>query len=358
MLRQTLPAPAQPAFNPSNPRYPFITSLIALAMILTTGITTAEPPTPKQIFTATGISTADVTRLKNGEILSFPVTEPTFKTLANGLMMFVKSSPQRLAKLVRAGALFNNDPAMLAYGDPPANIGISAFDPFSFSAKYADEAINLLDVKAGQEFNLSQQELAALETLSNDPNLQADNAKINAVNQQYRAILFARYKAYLKQGLDGIAPYARENGTLSDASVDLKLFTLKNELLKLFDPELQRALLRYPKPLPSSTSSHFFWINRIVQSRPTAILYHQVIRVSDNAAVIIQNGYYAEHSFIASQLMIGAVPFEDGILIVHVLRSSTDHLAGFGQDLKRIIGRETLSKETLKQFGRLQAAFR
>jgi hypothetical protein len=316
----------------------------------------ATPPAPDKVLSAVGIGTDDVKRLMTGEILSYSTTEPTDKALSNGLIMFVKTAPNRLVNAIRRGALLAKDPNVLAYGEITLGAGIGAFKRFTYSDRQADEVENLLEVEAGSEFNLSLQEIASFQALAKSLDAKQTDAVAKAVAQQYRTILLKRVQAYQKAGLNGIAPYARGGGKVTDAGAELRIFTLQNKLLKLFAPVLQEALLRYPAKLPPATTSRFLWINRRVQSRPTAILNHRLIHTLDDTAIIVQNEYYAGHSFNVGQLVIGSVPYQNGTLVVYMHRTSTDQVAGIGQSLKHSIGREDLKKEMIKRFQRLKAS--
>lgn len=203
---------------------------------------------------------------------------------------------------------------------------------------------------------MSSQEIASFQALAKGLNAKTADAVAKVVTQQYRTILLQRVQAYQKSGLNGIEPYTRGGGKITDAGTELRLFTRQNKLLTLFDPVLQEALLRYPTRLPPATISSFFWLNRIVQDRPAAILNHRVIHTFDESAIIVQNEFYGSHSFNSGQLVIGSVPFQGGTLVFYTHRSSSDKVAGIGKSAKHAIGRESLKKEMIKRFQRLKSS--
>jgi hypothetical protein len=49
--------------------------------------------------------------------------------------------------------------------------------------------------------------------------------------------------------------------------------------------------------LPAGAEEKFFWLNREVQSRPTAILVHRVMLSMDTGEVILSRQFYAGHSY-------------------------------------------------------------
>jgi hypothetical protein len=314
------------------------------------------PPSPEKILSAVGLNLNDVNRLMAGEILSYSTSEPTDKALSNGVVMFVKAAPGRLVDAIMHGALLSKDPNVLAYGEIPSGAGVEAFKRFTYTARQADEAENLFNVEAGSEFNLSLQEIASFQALAKNSGAKRPDAVAKAVTEQYRTLLLQRLQAYQRAGLNGIAPYARGAGKITDAGTELRLFTRQNKLLTLFDPVLQEALLRYPTKLPPATTSSFFWLNRMVQNRPAAILNHRLIHTFDDTAIIVQNEFYGSHTFNAGQLVIGSVPFQDGTLVFYTHRSSSDKVAGIGKKAKHSIGRESLKKEMIKRFHLLKSS--
>ena len=73
-------------------------------------------------------------------------------------------------------------------------------------------------------------------------------------------------------------------------------------------------------------------------------------------ALYVERHVYVGHSYNASQILSGAVPYEDGVLVFSSNRVSTDQVAGLGGELKRGIGRRQLRSEIVKRFDRIRAA--
>lgn len=363
-FQRQLKKPAHTATRQQNAPDRTVRTVHALIVaLLTFTISVAAPPvcaapslSAEEVLAAVGIASTDVQPLLEGEILSYSVAEPTDKTLANGVVMYVKAAPGRVVGAIRRGALLARDPDMLAQGEVPKSAGPETFKRFSFSGRQADEVANLLKVQPGSEFNFSPQEITRFQAFIKGLDAKSADAIAKAVTQHYRTILLERMQSYQKAGLSGIAPYAREGGTVADAGTELRIFTDQDPLLKLFAPALRTALLRYPATLPSATRSHFLWLNRRVQGRPTAILNHRLIHTFDDAALIVQNEFYAGHSFNVGQLVIGMVRHRGGTLVLYTHRSSSDQVAGIGQSLKHTIGRKALQEEMTKRLQRLRAS--
>jgi hypothetical protein len=121
-------------------------------------------------------------------------------------------------------------------------------------------------------------------------------------------------------------------------------------------PRLAEALLRFPAEQSPTAISQFYWVKRQVQTRPDPILIHHLVDVTPHLALYVERHVYVGHSYNASQILSGAVPYEDGVLVFSSNRVSTDQVAGLGGELKRTIGRRQLRGEIVKRFDRIRAA--
>ena len=334
---------------------PWRVMMTALAAALLNASTAVADPAADELIAAIGIPPGDLSKLEKGEIVSFTVSEPTAKSLATGIALYVKAPPAKLVELVKRGGLLANDPDVSAHGELAAGAGPEAFKKFAYGTAQVDEAKDLLDAEAGADFNLSGQEIASFRALQAGLDQGNGKAVADAVARNYRSVLAARLKAYQQNGLKGIAPYDRGKGETADPSAELTADVQQNKVLPRYFPALQRALLQFPAALPAGTESQFFWINRKVQDRPTPILTHRLTYALNDGAVMVQREFYAGHSYNSSQAVFGSLPYLDGALVMYGLRSSTDQVAGMGQSLKHSIGRGQLNSEIIKKFQRLKA---
>jgi len=124
--------------------------------------------------------------------------------------------------------------------------------------------------------------------------------------------------------------------------------TLGIKVLALYFPELYKARLNYPAALPAGAEETFFWRNRNVQGRPTAVLVHRIMFNSDAGELILSRQFYAGHSYNSNQLTIACLPYRDGSLVFYANRTFTDQVAGMGSSLKHSIGREQARGEMTK----------
>jgi hypothetical protein len=78
--------------------------------------------------------------------------------------------------------------------------------------------------------------------------------------------------------------------------------------------------------------------------------------VSPQLALYVERHFYVGHSYNASQILSGALPYEDGVLVFSSNRVSTDQIAGLGGEMKRMIGRRQLRGEIVRRLDRVRAA--
>ena len=137
--------------------------------------------------------------------------------------MLIKGGPDALATAVLDGQTLKANPAILGFGGIDLSAPETGLAGVAYTPGEVDEVRKLLEAKAGDEFNLSAEELAALRerTSQYDPKQAGDPTVIQAVSDAYRGILLGRLQAYLARGVAGIAPYQRD-GELSDPAEDLR----------------------------------------------------------------------------------------------------------------------------------------
>lgn len=309
----------------------------------------------EDIVTALKLNQDQLASLKEGEIVAFEVAEATKKELAVGLSVYLAVPPAKLIAFFRQGDLAMVDPDVVAYREITRNSDSNPFKEFMFTPDQIDEARHLLSVAAGDVFNLSADEIKSFAILKKDSADWNEADLIAAVSRQYRQILLQRLQEYRKRGLAGIAPYAREKADANPAE-ELRIAADNSQLLAYFPPAVREAWLNYPAPLPTDIEEHFFWLNRIVDDRPTTILNHRMLHSSDTASIIITRQFFVGHSYNSSHLIIGCLPYRDGSLVFYTHRTSTDQVTGLGKKLKRSMGREQMKQELIVNLNGLRSA--
>ena len=307
----------------------------------------ANMPDSQELLQQLGIQQQDLASLNQGEIVFFNVAESDEKELAAGAAIYLPTAPSKIIGFIKNKGLASIDTAVTARGAIPIRATLNSFKGFGFSAGQ-EEAASFLAATAGSEFNLSSQELQTIKT--------AGSAHTDAASQTYRKILLQRWQAYRKKGLKGIATYDRGDGVEANPGEEQRKATQDSKVITQYFPELYKALLNYPSPLPAGAEEKFFWLNREVQSRPTAILVHRVMLSMGAGEVILSRQFYAGHSYNSNQLTIVCLPYRDGSLVFYMNRTFTDQVAGNGSNLKHSIGNEQERDEIVKLLKNLNKA--
>lgn len=325
---------------------------LMFSAVLLQPVVAQEAPTPEQALQNFGISASQIPQLERGEIISYDVAETSQKELAIGVAMLIPVPLAKIGDYIKRGNLSLTESDVIATGLLPAKADASSFKKFAFTEKQLDEAKAFLNAEAGDEFNLSEDELAALKKLQAGLEDADNKTVLKTANQTYQEFLLQRLQAYRKSGLGGIAAYSRADG-VADPAAELRTDAVNSKAWARYFPELQQAWLNYPASLPTNTNEQFVWLNRRVEDRPTAILNHRIITTSDAGGLIVSRQFYVGHSYNSSQVVAGGVPYKDGTLVFYSTRSSTDQVAGMGSSLKHSIGREQMKKEMIKRLQRL-----
>ena len=323
--------------------------LIALTLSVTFPVFAANLPDSEGLIQQLGIQQQDVVKLNQGDVVFFNVTENNEKELAAGAAMYFPAAPSKMIGLIKNKGLASIDTEVIAEGAIPSQATLDAFKGFSFKAG-SDEAASFLAAKPGSQFNLSTEEFQALQATS--------SAQPDAASQAYRKILLQRWQAYRKNGLKGIALYDRGNGTEANPGGELRTATQNSKILARYFPELYKAWLNYPAALPAGAEETFFWRNRKVESRPTAILVHRVMLSNDAGELILSRQFYAGHSYNSNQLTIACLPYLDGSLVTYTNRTFTDQVAGFGSSVKHSVGGQQARGEMTKMLKNARKALK
>ncbi len=331
-----------------------------LVSLMLPSITTSATPLPiaKDIITSLALTQDQVAKLDRGEIVALKIGEATEKELAISLGIYLPLAPAKLVAYFKSGALASIDPDTIERGDMQPNSDADVFKRFTFSSKQGDEAEGLLDAAANDKFNLSTDEIGGFAPLKTKFAAADDTALIAGVTQHYREILLQRWQAYRKGGLPGIAPYARRDGPEASPAKELRAATVSSKFLARYYPDLYNAWLNYPAELPAGAEEQFYWLNRKVENRPTAILGHRVLQTSDAGSVILSRQFFVGHSYNSSQLTAGCLPYRNGSIVFYTHRTSTDQVAGMGSSLKHSIGREQMKEQMVKNLERIRSASR
>ena len=293
-------------------------------------------------------------RLLAGETIGYQVAESNETELGAGVAMYLPVPLSRVAEALTSPDIVLKEPSITAWGPLTPGTTVAALAGYKLAAGEVAEAQDAFDAVAGGRLNLSAPEIEAFRGAR--PARGADRAAVaEGGAAQWRALLLQRTQAFQTRGLDGMAPYARRGGT-SDPAAVLRVAAGDARIVGHLMPRLAEALLRFPAEQSSTAISQFYWVRRQVQGRPDPILIHHLVDVTPQLALYVERHVYVGHSYNASQILSGAVPYEDGVVVFSSNRVSTDQVAGLGGELKRVIGRRQLRGEIVKRFDRIRAA--
>jgi hypothetical protein len=327
-------------------------SLMALGLLTVAAPAgAAEPMTAAQVAQALGFDRTAEQKLLAGEIVSTEREETTAKQLAVTIGMLVKGDPDKLATAVLDGQTLKANPAVLGFGKIDPGAPEAGLAGVAYTKAEADEVKNLLQAKAGDDFNLSADELAKLHkaTVQYSPKQAGDPAAIQAVNAAYRGILLGRLQAYLARGLAGLAPYDH-GGETSDPAAELRAAAEASQLLQKAAPDMYRGLLDYPQHQPAGVEHAFFWVKEIANDRPVFSLSHRMVQRRPDGLILLNCTFYAGHSFNGSLAGAGVLPVQDGNAVFYTNRTSSDQVAGFMQGMRHEMGRGMMRDALIKRF--------
>lgn len=318
------------------------------------GIADAQSAEDSQILDVRRPSPEQRRRLVAGETIGYQVAETNETELGAGVAMYLPIPLARVAEALTSPDIVLKEPSITAWGPLAPGATVAALPGYKLSAAEIAEAQDAFDAAAGGRLNLSAAEIETFRAAR--PARGADRAAVaESGAAQWRALLLQRAQAFEARGLDGVAPYARRSGVTEPAAV-LRVAASDARIVAHLMPRLAEALLRFPAEQSSTAISQLYWVKRQVQGRPDPILIHHLVDVAPQLALYVERHVYVGHSYNASQILSGAVPYEDGVLVFSSNRVSTDQVAGLGGELKRVIGRRQLRGEIVKRFERIRTA--
>ncbi len=291
-------------------------------------------------------------RLLAGETLAYPVTEPADSDLAAGVALYLPAPLARVADALTSPEMVLKDADIVASGLVPPGATEAALRGFRLAPNEIGEARDALE--AAPRFHFSAAEAEAFRAARAAVRGRDRAAVLEAAAGQWRALLLRRAQAFQARGLDGVAPYARRPPPNDPAAV-LRAAAADARILAPVAPALAEALVRFPAAQSPTAVSQIYWVKRHVQGRPVPLLLQHLVDVTPRVALYVERHFYAGQTYVASQILCAAVPFEDGVLLLSSNRVSTDQVTGLGGEVKRIIGRRTLRGEIVKRFERIRA---
>jgi len=305
---------------------------------------TAQAITAKELLAELGFASDVESQVLAGKLVRSSIKATNERELAAGLVFFVDLAPAKLVEKLEHGLLMSIDANSKHHGDLDDDASVAQLSPLQLSP---DQVKLYANAKAGEDLNLSASEISAFQELSGKP--------AAAIEQQMRKTLIARLAAYRADGLDGIAPYQRDDGKQTPAAGDLKSATEAASALKKHAPNFFDVMNHYPKGKAGITEK-YTWQDYEAHGEPVVILTHAFMATEGDAFVVCQRQFYVSRSYNVEQAIAGLLPVENGTLVAYVNRTSTDQVTGFGGGSKRAIGSRVLASQLEDLFAKLQSA--
>lgn len=270
-----------------------------LSLLCLANVAQAQP-SAGQVLADAGLSADDKQSVLNGQFVTASATTVSDRDLSFAIAFLVKEAPAALSKQIVAGDLITADAQVKASGEIK---GAGTLTDFAKLTITSAEAQALTGAKAGEDVNLSASELAAFKALA--------GGTTQAVQQQLRRMLLARYQDYRASGLAGIPPYDRGGGRPSDPAGDLRKATEAARGLEKYMPAFQKVLLNYPQATLPGMQENFFWLRSLIEKKWTYILVHILSAPDGLARAVVRREYYASTGYNASQ-SYGGIPARSG----------------------------------------------
>jgi hypothetical protein len=293
-------------------------------------------------------------RLVRGELVSYPVAENSERELAVGLAVVVSAPVSQVAQYLSSGQLISRDASIGEFGLVPDELSSGTLVGPGFTASEREEALSLFEAVPGTRFNLSLAEFDTLRAAKAAGGSRTGAAEL--ASDTYRRILAQRMQSYRQGGLEGIAAYARTGGAVTDPAVDLRLAIADVERIGRTGSDFREALMRYPADQPAQITSQVYWVKRRVQRRPHLSLLHRMVVTGAGPMIHLERYFYVGHSFNSTEILTGALAYQDGTMVFSTTRVSTDEVLGMAGQLKRTVARGQVRDEMRTRLERLRSA--
>jgi hypothetical protein len=314
-------------------------------------------PTADEILQELNISDSDRQSIREGKIVKWTTSEGSDRELAIGMAMLAKTKGTTIVELFREASAFKGNTAITAHGKITGDGTLADFARVKLEPNGEKEAQRYRNVEPGEELNLDAKEIAAFRAMK--PTGGNDAVSVKEVEAQVRQTLLSRYQAYRTKGLSGIAPYQRGGGRQLLVSDELSLSVKQMKILAKYVLSVYDVLLNYPAAKPETgkelLEEQFYWLNLDLFGRPTYVLSHRMLFQVGDAYLASERHFYTSHDYNSLQQGIAALPTQDGMLVLTLVRVSTDQVGGFGSSAKHPVSRALMGPYLKDMYEALRA---
>ncbi len=308
-------------------------------------------PTVAELLDSTPFNQADIRRVLNGGLVSTGVKPVGDHEVAVGLACLAKETGAAMYRLLQQNV-------WIAPGELIASERINdedrlaSFENVSFEPDYLEEAAWYVKAKAGDDFNLSTDEI---ETFRSLPSTSRSKGDARVVLSALRQVLLSRYLAYRKDGLQGILPYDRGSGKKARPSKLLHQSLNLSFYLKREFPAVHEALIRYPDTGDLAAIHDYHWLSIEIEGRPVFALSHRLTNRTERAGIAVTRVFYISRALDAAQVVVAMMTTPEGTLVLYVSRIWTERVTGFGKAVKTKVARNVLKGQMVKASAKMEA---
>ncbi|WP_427551325.1 hypothetical protein ACQE3D_23615 [Methylomonas sp. MS20] len=313
----------------------------------------AAMPTSDEVLKLIGLHSDQLSKLKSGEPISQEVSEENEKELATITAIYLEYPLQLVTEFIRNNYISVMHGDVLAHGHIPDNASTDTFKAFYFQEAQTSEALALLNAEPGDHLNLSASEIEELSEIRKKQHDAKQRDLLLSVSKVYQKILYNRWRQYKDHGIEGISEYSREDENIKPG-LELKGALKSCKVLSDLFADLFNDLNNYPNHFSLGVEESYYWLSRAVEDRPTAILGHHVFQETSLGSIVVDRQFYVSHSYNTTHDILGALPYLNGTLIFHAVRTSTDQVLGAGSIIRHNLGRKFLKAELLHRLLKLK----
>mmetsp|Transcript_15129 Transcript_15129/g.32070 ORF Transcript_15129/g.32070 Transcript_15129/m.32070 type:complete len:323 (-) Transcript_15129:32-1000(-) len=297
----------------------------------------------EDILREAGFSSSAIADVKAGKLhQGGSLDAASDKELSVKLAFHVKGKLENVAEIFLESPLKKEfDPAVESLGMIAVDGGDGSLEDFKGIKLTNEKVMDKLYQKAapGSDLNLSKDEIAKFKKCKSH----------EEVENCLRQVLLDRFRAYKKNGLAGIAPYARSKKEFSPGN-ELMGQLKAGRILPKHSPAFNKYAMEYPNNKPEGADESYFWVNSIIDDKPTIALVHRVGMPQEGGFVYMERHFYLSRSHNCLQGIGAALPVEDGAVVLYATRTSTDQVSGFGGSAKRGIGNKLMGGRMADNF--------
>jgi hypothetical protein len=272
-------------------------------------------------------------RLRKGEILS----EERGAAVAVAVMM--NGDLDAIARWLQGEELLLSNREVRAFGLIAAPYTDAVFQPVRLDPQEEADWIDaLFSGKPSRDVNLSTEELQGFAALQDrfEGTCSEDPACVAEVNRLFREVLLARTKAYLRGGLDAIAPYAREGGKSLEPGAALRADAEAVGAIGRALPGFQKNYLDYAGGDLAGTGHELAWLQEVTGGQRNYVLSHRFYRREPGGVIVAERQFYVGRFYDAFEAVLAGIPTQDGILLCFRARPTPDGGVG-GKKLTSVI---------------------